>query len=199
VIFKVFFQSLLVFIRLQSLSLWTHTSTPYADTPLSAQVYTGSRPFNASSGPLNALGITHVVTHNRVHEASNIFNPQGQVELVDDIVYLHCRLRDSDPSEDVTDTFRTAVAFISEAVQAGGVVLIQLYGRSQSAALGLAWLTCHMACPLSVAMDVVLEATRFKVDPTLMYLGQLATVVQQPMALDSLLDMFSSKLAIGSS
>ena len=144
-----------------------------------------------------ALGITHVVTHNRVHEAHCAFNPKGAVDLVDNIVYLHCQLRDSDPSEDITATFRTAVSFIEEAVQAGGVVLIQLYGRSQSSALGLAWLTQHMGCPLSTAMDVVLEATRFKVDPSLMYLSQLAMVVAQPMALDALMDMFSAKLAIG--
>ena len=80
--------------------------------------------------------------------------------------------------------------------QAGGVVLVQLYEVSQSATLSLAWLTQHMGFPLATAMNVVLEDTHFKVDPSLMYLSQLATVVAQPMALDALMDMFSAKLAI---
>ncbi|EDQ88990.1 uncharacterized protein MONBRDRAFT_8551 [Monosiga brevicollis MX1] len=139
---------------------------------LHRHLFVGSRPFEASAERLAQLGVAAVVTHNRP-ERRNILDVRGQVELVNGIEYLHLALRDSDPREDVRAIFPPAADFITRHVDAGRTVLIQLHGRSQSAALGLFWYCLHERVSVPLALAAVDSATRFRVDHRLMYLSQL--------------------------
>jgi hypothetical protein len=108
-------------------------------------VYVGNENSAATAGVLNALGITHVVGLGSSPQAGRI----GGVQR------CWVKLQDC-PFATLTPEFWAAVDFVSEAVNAGGVVLIHCQkGISRSPALCIAYLIEKNGYSFQTALDLL--------------------------------------------
>eukprot|EP00054_Salpingoeca_dolichothecata_P006335 m.38035 g.38035 ORF g.38035 m.38035 type:complete len:232 (-) comp16395_c0_seq1:23-718(-) len=99
----------------------------------------------------------------------SIFNRDLPTE--NDIVYLRCELVD-DNDQEMREAFLAAATFISEARDNGGRVLVQVHGRSRSAAIIIAYLIRAEQMSYFGAYERVLSCAP-AIDGTLIYADQL--------------------------
>jgi hypothetical protein len=59
---------------------------------------------------------------------------KNNIYLLADIYFMECDVED-ESTENMSDCWRTSIAFIRSAYAAGGKVLVQLWGRSRSASV----------------------------------------------------------------
>ena len=91
------------------------------------------------------LGVTHVL------------NAAASLDATHEAHFLYLKLElDDDDDEDVASAFAAAIAFIADAKEGGGTVLVHcVAGMSRSVALVIAWLLYAERMNLRAALDLV--------------------------------------------
>jgi len=142
---------------------------------IASGLFLGSRPVNSferrenkqlslDRKTLYELGIEYVIV-----------NADASLSL-SDTENLHCLLVDVPDTDeiDMSEYWYNAIDLIEEVRSQGKRVLVQIHGRSRSAALMVAWAMHLLRLPFARALEYVHTNCFYKLDENLMYLDQLA-------------------------
>jgi len=94
---------------------------------------------------------------------------------INDVCFLKCDVEDSE-TQNMAECWASSIEFIDNARAAGGKVLVQLWGRSRSASIILAWLMLRNEWPMWRAEEY-LQSKCAMIDSTLIYKNQLPEFV----------------------
>jgi len=138
-------------------------------------LFLGSRAFTISPESLQQLYINYVIVNK---------SPNNDKKLaINNVYFLECDVED-ESAENMSDCWRTAIAFIRSAHAAGGKVLVQLWGRSRSASVILAWLTVSKGWTLEAA-EQFLQSKCSSVDRSLLFTNQLRQFIQSTKTIEN--------------
>ncbi|KAL6065497.1 Dual specificity protein phosphatase 9 [Balamuthia mandrillaris] len=141
---------------------------------IAPRLFLGSRPTGSLERRLNhqlcvdretlqRLGIQHVIVDNDV---------QLPFEDASGICCLRCAVEDHNSAE-MGDCWRACIQYIEEARANGQAVLIQVHGRSRSAAMAVAWAKSVLGLSFEEAVNYVTARCFYKLDTSLMFMEQL--------------------------
>ena len=121
-------------------------------------------------GLLTSAGITHILNLTRTSRCPNKFEGQFQ----------YCSLQMQDvPSTDILDMLAQAIAFIEQALQNQGRVLVHCYmGKSRAPTVVCGYLAWRFGLTASAAWEMVRKAQP-DVDPNIGYFAQVQALCQQ--------------------
>jgi len=124
-------------------------------------IFLGTRGFKIYPNVVNNLGITHLIVAKGLDFSS-----------VKHLCVLECNVEDSN-EQDMTSCFAACIGFISSALRSPGTkILVQVYGRSRSASIIMAYLMTQKNMNLLEAFDYVHSKCN-TIDKTQVWASQL--------------------------